>query len=303
MPTTLAQNIRFLRKRKPITQAGLALQLGKSQTAVGNWESDYSEPSIEDLEKITRFFGVSYDDLLGKDLSKGNLIENSDGVEKGNLKGNLMGNLKPENRTISGLVPREISQQKTGTEGGKSLPYVVYVDGTGEEVAVLVQVKDRTAYKMGYNDWEFLDTLPIYRLADYPGGSIRLFEIEGQEMAPNFKPGDNAIARWAQVSAIQEGKVHVLVTRSQGLTIRRIFLQPNGAKFICKSDNENKEQYPDLTVSKEDILEVWAVVATISKHLPSADEWANRLANVEDYIAWMKEKLGDRPNGTQMEVN
>lgn len=75
MPATnLSKNIKFLRKEKKETQAGLAFKLNKKHTSIGNWETGFNEPSISDLMEIAAIFGVSVDDLLNIDLSDVNLM-------------------------------------------------------------------------------------------------------------------------------------------------------------------------------------------------------------------------------------
>ena len=56
-----------MRKRKKITQARLAEQLGISQQAVANWEKGLANPSIDMLKILSDYFNVSADYLLGND--------------------------------------------------------------------------------------------------------------------------------------------------------------------------------------------------------------------------------------------
>lgn len=54
-----------LRKDKGWTQADVAKLLGLSKSAVGAYEASVSEPSIENLIKISDLFNVNIDFLLG----------------------------------------------------------------------------------------------------------------------------------------------------------------------------------------------------------------------------------------------
>lgn len=94
-----ATNLKLLRKLKPVTQSQLALQVGKGQTTIANWEKGLSEPSLDELIDLSNFFDISVQDLLISKIEKGNLIGKSAKnfeQQKGNLKGNLIGNLIPE---------------------------------------------------------------------------------------------------------------------------------------------------------------------------------------------------------------
>lgn len=76
-----ARNLRFLRKNFSITQSELASQLKVGQTTIGNWETGYTEPDIDNLIKINHFFAISIDYLIFIDLPKSKLIEESNLVE------------------------------------------------------------------------------------------------------------------------------------------------------------------------------------------------------------------------------
>lgn len=64
----LAQNIKFLRKQKEVTQQEMADALGINQSSTANWESDTRKPDIETIVRIAEYFGVTLDDLILKDL-------------------------------------------------------------------------------------------------------------------------------------------------------------------------------------------------------------------------------------------
>lgn len=59
--------LRMLRKQKKLTQEQLASVLGYCYTAVSNYESGRNEPSIADLIKLSEFFKVPVDYLIGHD--------------------------------------------------------------------------------------------------------------------------------------------------------------------------------------------------------------------------------------------
>lgn len=59
--------LQALRKGRSMTQEQLAEALYVSRTAVSKWESGRGYPSIDSLREISRFFGVSIDELIGPD--------------------------------------------------------------------------------------------------------------------------------------------------------------------------------------------------------------------------------------------
>jgi transcriptional regulator with XRE-family HTH domain len=64
MNQSLGKRISELRKRKGITQDGLAEEMGVSSQAVSKWENDISCPDIGLLPQLADFFGVTLDELM-----------------------------------------------------------------------------------------------------------------------------------------------------------------------------------------------------------------------------------------------
>lgn len=62
---TIGQHIKFYRKRKGLTQSGLAELIGVSTQAVSKWETDVGMPDISQLVPLARVLEVSTDKLLG----------------------------------------------------------------------------------------------------------------------------------------------------------------------------------------------------------------------------------------------
>ena len=58
------EKLQELRKSKGLTQEELAEALYVSRTAVSKWESGRGYPSIDSLKEISRFFGVTIDELI-----------------------------------------------------------------------------------------------------------------------------------------------------------------------------------------------------------------------------------------------
>lgn len=64
-------NLRFLRKKHEITQEGMAYLLGyRGKQGYSAIETGKTKPSVEDLEKLADFFGVTMDQLVKRDLRK-----------------------------------------------------------------------------------------------------------------------------------------------------------------------------------------------------------------------------------------
>ena len=56
--------IRELRKKSRLSQQALADQIGVFRNTISNWETGYSQISLENAKKVAEYFGVTIDYLL-----------------------------------------------------------------------------------------------------------------------------------------------------------------------------------------------------------------------------------------------
>ena len=64
--------LKMQREQAKLSQGELAKQTGITQAAISRWEDDLRVPSIESCIKLADFYGISLDELVGRDfLEKG----------------------------------------------------------------------------------------------------------------------------------------------------------------------------------------------------------------------------------------
>lgn len=66
MKILFSERLKELRKEKGLLQSELASALDTTQRKVSYWETEKIEPDLASLWKISDFFGVSVDYLIGK---------------------------------------------------------------------------------------------------------------------------------------------------------------------------------------------------------------------------------------------
>lgn len=59
--------IRELRKKARLSQQALADQIGVFRNTISNWETGYSQISLENAKKVAEYFEVTIDYLLGSE--------------------------------------------------------------------------------------------------------------------------------------------------------------------------------------------------------------------------------------------
>lgn len=60
----IGDKIKYLRRKKKLTQSQLAKELNVTAQAVSKWEKGLSNPDVEIIIKLSEFFGVTTDYLL-----------------------------------------------------------------------------------------------------------------------------------------------------------------------------------------------------------------------------------------------
>lgn len=227
--SNIASNLKFLRKKKRITQQQFAELMEIKRASVGAYEENRAEPKYELLKKIAEFYGLSMDELAHDVID-----ENWRPVQKGDAS-NL--------RVLS-----------------------VTVDKDDRENIELVPVKASAGYLNGYSDPEYVAELPKFSLPMFTQGTYRAFEIKGDSMLP-LPSGTVIIGEYVEDwQDIKAGQTYVVISKNDGVVYKRIgqkFKEDKGLKLV--SDNKVYEPY---WLETADIIEVWRAKAFISTEFP-----------------------------------
>ena len=227
--SNIASNLKFLRKRKGLTQQQFADALEIKRASVGAYEEDRAEPKYELLRKIARFYELTMDELANDVIDE---------------------KWRP--------------QPKSNASNLRVLS--ITVDGDERENIELVPVKASAGYLNGYGDPEYVADLPKFSLPMFNQGTYRAFEIKGDSMLP-LPSGSVIIGEYVENwHDIKPGQTYVIVSKDDGVVYKRIaykFKEEEGIKLV--SDNKTYESY---WVNTDDIIEIWKAKAFISTELP-----------------------------------
>lgn len=249
-------NLPLLRSYFNKTQADIGFEVNKKGNTVGYWEKGDFEPSLSEVEKIAQIFDLELVELLYIDFRNVHLIQFFKNKKESK---NVHPNVHPNVHLIAKNSP---------DFGDKSrLPLVVTMDTSGRENVVLVPVKARAGYLSGYGDPEFIKTLPTYSFPALRTGTYRAFEVEGYSNLPTLVPKDLVIGEYVESARdIREGDLHVFITKSDGIVVKRPFFNPlNPVEITLKGDNYM--EHPDLVIKVQKVLEVWRCVGRFTKEL------------------------------------
>lgn len=227
--SNIASNLKFLRKKKGLTQQQFADALEIKRASVGAYEEDRAEPKYELLRKIAQFYDLTMDELANDVIDE---------------------NWRP--------------QPKSNASNLRVLS--ITVDGNERENIELVPVKASAGYLNGYGDPEYVAELPKFSLPMFNQGTYRAFEIKGDSMLP-LPSGSIIIGEYIENwHDIKPSQTYVVVSKEDGVVYKRVaykFKEEKGLKLV--SDNKTYEPY---WVNAEDIIEVWKAKAFISTELP-----------------------------------
>jgi transcriptional regulator with XRE-family HTH domain len=229
--SNIPSNIKFLRKKKGLTQQQFADEIGIKRSLVGAYEEERADPKYDLLKKIALFFDISIDDFINETIN-----EKWTAKPKGD----------PANLRV----------------------LTVSVDRDDNENIELVPMKASAGYLNGYADREYVAALPKFYLpmTAFKQGTYRAFEIKGDSMLP-LQSGTIIIGEYVENWAdVKTAETYVVVSKTEGVVYKRIGNKfKDSKKLKLVSDNPVYEPYE---IGGEDILEIWKAKAYISTHLP-----------------------------------
>jgi transcriptional regulator with XRE-family HTH domain len=205
-----------------MSQKELGQHLGINASRIRDYELAICEPNLDLLLKLSRYFELSLDDFITKQLSATVSVD-----------------LKVSNRLEQSSRVLVISENENGSEN-----------------IVHVPVKARAGYLNGYEDPSFVESLPTYRLPGVRNGTYRSFEITGDSMIP-LQSGSIVVGKYVESwREINSNHTYVLVTQEDGVVYKRVINKVKSkGQLILLSDNPVYEPY---AINIEEVKEVWA---------------------------------------------
>lgn len=251
-------NIKFLRERKKFSQDELSNVLGITRSKLNALENGQTKsPQLEDLISFSEYFKVSMDSLVKVELKK-------------------LGELK--------LRELEAGNDVYMT-GGKIRVLAITVDRRNKENIEFVPIKAKAGYLNGYNDPEFIATLPTY---SFPGlaqdRTYRLFPISGESMLPI---PDGAMILTSYVRDWTDIKPRtlaiVVLKNDQDFVFKMLTWQ--GKELLLESSNERFGPYQ---VAAEQVAEIWRFERYISDEPPAVSELSGLKHMIQELSAQVK---------------
>lgn len=249
----LPGNLKFLRKSKKLTQAQFAEKVGLTRSVIGAYEEGRAEPKLQSLMIMAQYFDVSLDDLL--------------------------------------LTPID-SSLETSFQGSPLRVLPINVDkSTDRELVTLVPYKAAAGYLAGFEDVEYISSLPTFHLpvSELPQDqSYRAFQIEGDSMLPipsgSYIIG-SFIENWAQVGG---NKSYVVVMKDEGIVFKR--LEKGKGSWTFHSNNADFDSYD---VQPGEIAEIWQARAYLNFNFPNQSSKSDAMQDIQSQLAQLRSSIQD----------
>ncbi len=262
----LGNNLKVLRRRKNLTQDEAAEKIGISRTKINAYENGHSEPTLESLSLLSGFYQVNIDTLIKVDMGKLS-AKQLDEIENGH------------DAFISGSKIRVLAST---------------VNQQNEENIELVPIKAKAGYANGYNDPDFISTLPTFQLPFLSKErKYRTFQIDGDSMLP-IKDKSYVIGEFVQNwIEIKDGGAYIILTADDGIVFKIVFNQIKKDKTLLL--HSLNPLYKDYVVKINQIREVWRFVSYFSNELPDVnntkEELLEAIKDLEEKIRKVKMTL------------
>ena len=229
--SNISPNLKYLRKKKGLTQQQFADAMGIKRSLIGAYEEDRAEPKYDLLKKIAEFFDLTIDEFINESISD---------------------SWKP----------------KLKSQGSNLRILSISVDKDDKENIEMVPVKASAGYLNGFSDPEYIKDLPKFQLPlpFLKQGTFRAFEILGDSMLP-IQSGSIILAEYLDNwNDVKVGETYIVISKNEGVVYKRAgnkFKENKELKLV--SDNKLYDPY---TISSDEILEIWKAKAFISSTLP-----------------------------------
>jgi transcriptional regulator with XRE-family HTH domain len=244
----IGRNIKKIRQVKKISQAEFAHLFHLSRPSIGAYEEGRSEPKIETLIQIAKYFKLSIDVLLTRELSISEIFS-LESIKKKLDKAHNLG-LDPSATTAAPLIDQD-----------QFLDYVVH-----------------------HQNNDFIERQPKIGIPVTASSYLICFEMVGSEMVfqqQGLHHGDVLISQLVRQIDIQKvlGQVVSLVTPS-GIFTKRLD-SVNQKHLQLKSDDPS---YPLQEVLIENILQIWQVIGVFSEKTNPPTYLEDRMLKLEQAI-------------------
>lgn len=188
----------------------------------------------------------------------------------------------------------ESDQKHLDTSKTSVIPKVVTVDSAEQENMVLVNAKAAAGYPQNIQDTSWYKQLPAFDMPipEFRNATYRGFQIEGDSMLPNLKPGEWVLARAVEhIDHVSANKMYVVVLQDS-VMVKKVERRPNSNNITLVSLNET---YPPYDIKPFQIQEIWEVSSKLTFNVDATTE-TGLLRQLQQSMEELKRQVGQTSN-------
>lgn len=176
------------------------------------------------------------------------------------------------------------------TSNTSVIPKVVTVDSADQENMVLVNARAAAGYPQNIQDTSWYKQLPAFDLPlpEFRNATYRGFQVEGDSMLPNLKPGEWVLARAVESFEHVSGNKIYVVVLEDAVLVKKLERLPGNSNLMLISLNEN---YPPYEIEPSQIQELWEVSSKLTFGVDASTE-KGLLRQLQDSMEDLKRQLG-----------
>lgn len=174
------------------------------------------------------------------------------------------------------------------------IPKVVTVDTSDQDNMVLVNAKAAAGYPQNIADASWYRQLPAFDMPipEFRNATYRGFQVEGDSMLPNLRPGDWVLARAIEhIDHVNPNKMYVVVLQDS-VMVKKIERRPNSNNITLVSLNE---AYPPYDIKPFQIQEIWEVSSKLTFDVNATTE-RGLLKQLQQSMEELKKQVGQVKN-------
>ena len=281
-----AKNIKFLRKKKGLSQEEISTSIGFKQTAWSGYERGSSKPNFSDLKKIIKFFAITATELIETDLENVALNENSEDLKKAK---NVALNVAPT-VALKG-VNKHFDQELKITIVGEPEPEY------GKQHTLIPITDISVAAGGGQYNQEYIENVESLRLPEQfikRNATYLCFKIKGISMAPTLQDGGYVVCRlmdkgeWAKMP----DECIFVVSDNEGKSyLKRVKNRFKKGFIVLRSDSPDRADYPSFNLAPDEINTIWYVEWYFTAKMPDINsQYYQKLQQLEERVDAIENK-------------
>ncbi len=257
----------------------------KTHLITGSMENELTIKRFTEVRRDLGYTQAEFAKLLG-------LPSTTADIERGRTKlsGKVVAELLRQFKINPLWLFGESSAMYLETANTSVIPKVVTVDSEDNENMVLVNAKAAAGYPQNIQDTSWYKQLPAFDLPlpEFRNATYRGFQVEGDSMLPNLRPGEWVLARAVEsLDHMSANKLYVVVLQDAVL-VKKIERLPGNSNIVLISLNEN---YPPYEIEPQQIQELWEVSSKLTFGVDASTE-KGLLRQLQESMEDLKRQLG-----------